>query len=387
MKVEEQLQMSYMREAELREIISKLEARLDPEREEKMRKMYEDERRRSEDFYQRQMDFMREQHAREMERLEKSLKQSYEAQMRELKEMISTLQSSLRNGASKEALARAKMFGRKSEKTEKLGRKDKDNRAKDKNDFDGTAGGGSSASSSGAASSDSSSADSEKALEKLQKRLKKQYPGAEVVIRTDYSKQKDYTEKAIYHKLGEYFELGEGEHFVTRNGEVDINLVKVIIRYPERFEEHIYETATVRRADADDYRTASTLDLDLPLPGCCFSTDMLAWVIAEKYCYNTPFDQIVTKMKHQGFNISKSTLGDNIHRVLEWLRGNMASVWKEAAGARRQSRAFWTSSSGSTPRTDTWSTRCSTRLMTTPEAEGGGAQAALSISEGTSWTR
>ena len=150
-----------MREAELREIISKLEARLDPEREEKMRKMYEDERRRSEDFYQRQMDFMREQHAREMERLEKSLKQSYEAQMRELKEMISTLQSSLRNGAGKEALARAKMFGRKSEKTEKL-----------------------------------------------QKRLKKQHPGAEVVIRTDYSKQKDYTENAIYHKLGEYFNRG-----------------------------------------------------------------------------------------------------------------------------------------------------------------------------------
>lgn len=87
-------------------------------------------------------------------------------------------------------------------------------------------------------------------------------------IRTDYSKQKDYTENAIYHSLGEYFTLGEGETFATRDGEIDINLVKVIIRYPEKIEEHIYETATVRSADAEDYRTASRLGLDLPCPGC-----------------------------------------------------------------------------------------------------------------------
>lgn len=333
MKAEEQLQMAYMKIAELTEIISRLEKQASPEREEKMRKLYEDDKRRTEDFYRLMMDQMREQHAREMERLEKSIKGSYEARMKELKDMISSLQDALRNGRSRENLARAKMFGRKSEKTDKLGKKDEDDRRNDKNDFDGTAGGPSrssgNASQTGKAGPGKSAKDAESLVKKLQKECKKMYPGAKVEIRTDYSKQKDYTENAIYHKLGEYFTLGDGEYFVTRKGKVDISLVKVIVRYPEKIEEHIYETATVRSADADDYRTASRLNLDLPLHGCCFGTDMLAWIIAEKYCYNTPFDQIVVKLGHQGFNISKSTLGYNIHRVLEWLRTNMTPIWKE----------------------------------------------------------
>jgi len=328
MKAEEQLQMAYMKIAELTEIISRLEKQVSPGREEKMRKMYEDDKRRTEDFYKLMMDQMREQHAREMDRLEKSIKGSYEVQMKELKDMITSLQEALRNGHNKENLARTKMFGRKSEKTEKLRKKDDDDRRNDKNDFDGTAG-GSCAGTSEKSSHRESAKDTESLMKKLMKECKKRYPGAKIEIRADYSKQKDYTENAIYHKLGEYFSLSDGEYFVTRNGQVDINLVKVIVRYPEKIEEHIYETATVRSADAEDYRTASRLNLDLPLPGCCFGTDMLAWIIAEKYCYNTPFDQIVVKLRHQGFNISKSTLGDNIHRVLEWLRTNMTEVWKE----------------------------------------------------------
>ena len=80
-----------------------------------------------------------------------------------------------------------------------------------------------------------------------------------------------------------------------RGGEVDINLVKVIIRYPEKIEEHIYEMATVRSSVADDYRTASVLDLDLPCPGCCFGTNILTHVIADRFCYNKSFDEVIQK--------------------------------------------------------------------------------------------
>ena len=36
---------------------------------------------------------------------------------------------------------------------------------------------------------------------------------------------------------------------------------------------------------------------------------MLTYIIAEKYCYNKPFDQIVAQLGNQGFRISKSTSG------------------------------------------------------------------------------
>lgn len=328
MKVEEQLQMAYMKIAELTEIISRLEKRVDPAREEKLRKMYEDERERTEAFYLRMMEQMRMQHALDMERLEKNLKAAYEVQMKGLRDMLAVAQSSQKISASRESLARAKMFGRKSEKTSGLGRKDKDDRGRDKNDFDGTSCGSSpcGGTPAGTSSADKPS-EAEDLIKKLQRNCKKMYPGAKIEIRTDYSKQKDYTDNAIYHKLGEYFTLGEGEYFVTRDGDIDISLIKVVIRYPETIEEHIYETATVRSSAADDYRTISVLDLDRPVEGCCFGSEMLAWIISEKYCYNTPFDQIVTKLKHQGFNMSKSTLGDNIHRVLAWLRSKMSDAW------------------------------------------------------------
>lgn len=327
MSTEEQLQLAISQNVELRAVIARLEAQLDPGREERLRQMYQDEARRTEDFYRKMMDDMREEHARDMDRLAKTLTESHELQVKQLKDMIASLQASLQGSRSRENLARGKRFGRKSERGDKLGKKEDENREDEKNDFDGT---GTPSGGSGSSSHATQASDGGDALKRLQKVLKRRYPGAEIEIRTDYSRQKDYTGNAIFLSLGEYFTLGEGESFVTRNGEIDINLVKVIIRYPEKIEEHIYETATVRSADAEDYRTASRLDLNLPCPGCCFSTDMLTYIIAEKYCYNNPFDQIVAQLQNQGFNISKSTLGDDIHRVISWVRTHMTAVWEAA---------------------------------------------------------
>ena len=331
MSTEEQLQLAYAQIVDLKEVIARLESQLDPAREERLRRMYQDEARRTEDFYRKMMDDMRAEHARDMERLARTitdnLNAAHELQIKQLKDMIASLQASLQGSRSRENLARGKRFGRKSEKGDKLGKRDDENREDEKNDFDGT---GTPSSGSGPAASSTSPSGEGDALKRLKKALKRRYPGAEIEIRTDYSKQKDYTENAVYHSLAEYFTLGEGETFAMRGGEIDINLVKVIIRYPEKIEEHIYETATVRRPDAEDYRTASRLNLDLPCPGCCFSTDMLTYIIAEKYCYNKPFDQIVAQLGNQGFKISKSTLGDNIHRVIAWVRTHMAAVWEAA---------------------------------------------------------
>ena len=64
---------TYAQIVELKEVISRLEAQLDPQREERIRKMYQDEARRTEDFYRKMMDDMRVEHERDMERLTRTL--------------------------------------------------------------------------------------------------------------------------------------------------------------------------------------------------------------------------------------------------------------------------------------------------------------------------
>ena len=50
----------------------------------------------------------------------------------------------------------------------------------------------------------------------------------------------------------------------------------------------------------------------------------------EKFWYNTPFEQIVRKLRALGLRMSKSTLGDNIHRAIEYMRGKMKEYWERA---------------------------------------------------------
>lgn len=117
---------------------------------------------------------------------------------------------------------------------------------------------------------------------------------------------------------------------MTRNGETDINYVKVILFHPATVEEHIYETATVRFRDEDDIRTIDMISIDRPVEGCCFGTETLSYILMEKFWYNTPFDQIVRKLRALGLRMSKSTLGDNVHRAIEYMRGKMKEWWEKA---------------------------------------------------------
>lgn len=73
MSTEEQLQLAISQNVELRAVIARLESQLDPAREERLRQMYQAEARRTEDFYRKMMDDMRAEHARDMDRLAKTL--------------------------------------------------------------------------------------------------------------------------------------------------------------------------------------------------------------------------------------------------------------------------------------------------------------------------
>lgn len=316
MRAEEQLKLAYMTIAELKDQNAKLvDAVAALER--RLAESDGRDRRMVEEFYRGMIEDMRVAQEKELESMRSVIK--------DLTAQISALAASGKVNAGK-------LYGRKSEKSSRLNkRRDDDDRNQGKDNFDGTAGSdkGHNAGSNTDASRDKAS--SGDTVSALRKKILRTHPGVEMKVeRIDYSKAAAYTDSPIYHRLEEYYELPEGAYFVARNGEVDKNCVKVILYYPARIEEHIYETATVRFRDEDDVRTLDTITIDRPIEGCCFGTETLSYILMEKFWYNTPFEQIVRKLRALGLRMSKSTLGDNVHRAIEYMRGKMKDWWEKA---------------------------------------------------------
>ena len=319
MRAEEQLKLAYMTIAELKgqnaklvDAVAALERRL-AESDGRDRRMVEE-------FYRGMIEDMRVS--------QEKTRASYEGQLSDLRKTITELTAQISALAASGKVNAGKLYGRKSEKSSRLGkRRDDDDRNNGKDNFDGTAG-------------SDKSADTQASRDKLtpgdtvgvlQKKILRTHPGVEMKVeRIDYSKAAAYTDNPIYHSLDEYYELPEGAYFVTRNGEVDKNCVRVLLYYPARIEEHIYETATVRFRDEDDVRTIDTIKTDRPIEGCCFGTETLSYILMEKFWYNTPFEQIVRKLRALGLRMSKSTLGDNVHRAIGYMRGKMKEWWERA---------------------------------------------------------
>lgn len=331
MRTEEQLEMAYITIAQLRDQNTKLIDMI-TSLEKRITASDAKERQVMENFYKGLMEDLRMAHEKEMGRLQASMlamqkaNENLTSKISEFTTKIAMSEAAANSGRSKERAARADKYGPKSERMNRLGkRQDRNDREEERDNFDGTAG-------SEKSTNPPMSQEETDTIKAMQNKIRRTHPGAELKMeRIDYSKAKAYTDSPKYHKLGEYYTLSEGSEFVRRNGEIDINYVKVIIRHPETYEEHIYETATVRSKDTDDIRTVDTVDgIDRPIKGCCFGTSTLAYILMEKFWYNTPFDQIVRKLRINGVNMPKTTLGDNIHRAIEYMREKMSAWWQKA---------------------------------------------------------
>lgn len=167
--------------------------------------------------------------------------------------------------------------------------------------------------------------------EKLVKRLKRRAPGPEVTVeRVDYGKASQYMsdDHVVVHALDEYFKLSEGEYYRTgKDGEIEKSWYRIIIRYPESYEEHLYEAAHVRSNANDEYKTTDTIEAGRPVPRCMFGTEMLSYVLCEKYLYNTLQDQVVQKFSHCGLKISSSVLGKHVHNAIDWMSSKLEEYW------------------------------------------------------------
>lgn len=92
----------------------------------------------------------------------------------------------------------------------------------------------------------------------------------------------------VVHTLDENFTLSEGECFRTgHNGEIETSWYRIIIRYPESYEEHLYEAAHVRSNDTSIRQPIYLKPVALFLAVC---SAWLAHILCEKYQYHTPID-------------------------------------------------------------------------------------------------
>ncbi len=134
----------------------------------------------------------------------RDLRESMQCTIDSLTAQISALAASGRGNTGK-------LYGRKSEKSSRLGRReDDDDRNSGKDNFDGTPGSDKSCTSSGK-TCETSRADGDKSgstLKALQKKILRTCPGTEMKVeRIDYSKAKAYTDSPTYHKLEDYYNL------------------------------------------------------------------------------------------------------------------------------------------------------------------------------------
>ena len=322
MNAEIQLQAAYAMNAQLRDQIDSLN-RTVWSLEERLR-ISDEGREDLKRFYENQMEALRSDRQRLIDEAVSRITKTFEEQIAKLMEERDAALLSAKSW-------RGRNFGRKSERNAGRGRDDDgpsgrgENRESEKEGYVDAE--GQKAKDAGR-TSDGSTVDAER----LVKRLRRRHPGAEVTVeRVDYSKASQYMsdENVVYHRLEEYFTLSDGEYFRTgKDGEVEKSWYRIMVRYPERYEEHLYEAAHVRSKTEDEYKTTDVLEAGRPVPNCMFGTDMLANILCEKYLYHTPLEQVVQKLNHGGVNISPSVLGEHVHNAMEWLSSKLEDCWR-----------------------------------------------------------
>lgn len=325
MNAETQLQVAFSTIAELKDQLASLRE-VNWSLQERLRvidERHEKELESQRQFYENMMENLRTSLEQQFEKQEASLRDFFEKQLEKM-----ALERDAAKASSRDE--RGKRYGRSSERNAgRRGNDDDDNRPASKADY---------VSADDQRSLDKKSSDgSTFDISRMQKQIKRRHPGAEVTVeRVDYSKSRSYlgedSENYHYHRLEDYFTLSDGEYFrTTTGGEIEKSLYRVIVRYPERVEEHVFEAATVRSKDKDDYKTTETLsDNTRVMPNCMFSKDTLIYILTEKYVYNVPFAQIVAKLNNLGLKISPSVLGEHVHNAMQWLCDRMTSCWESA---------------------------------------------------------
>lgn len=221
---------------------------------------------------------------------------------------------------------RGKRFAPTAEQARLLnGRRKKNDREEEKDQFDGTSVPGNDTSSTKAdsheACGDAEDSAAVKSEEKsAEKELTKKNQNKDSSLHSKlYAPEPDGAAKVdetIKHKLEDYYTLPAGARYLTRDGKTDIYYYTHIERIPERIVKHVYEVASVIMPDDN---VVQTMDTPHITGKCPLSPSLMAWVLVEKYVYHAPINTIKKKLRAAGYNVSKSVLGRYFHQGMQAL--------------------------------------------------------------------
>ena len=219
---------------------------------------------------------------------------------------IADLEQQLSDALAQSKLGRKKRFVRSSEQSKLLNNRDKDVRAEEKSDYDGS-------------SNAPLQRNQEDEIQEEQQNTSKK----EAAPRA--SKTPNFADETITHKVDEYYELPEGARFMKRKGEIDLCYYTVFEYQPAKIIKHVYEVARVQLADGSFEPTMKCPNI---VERCPFSARMFAEMLSWKYVYNLSVNKIRRRLASLGVFLSRSSLNRYLHMGIRAIREKLEELFR-----------------------------------------------------------
>ena len=220
---------------------------------------------------------------------------------------IADLEKQLSDALEQNKLGRKKRFVRSSEQARLLNNRDKDVRAEERSDYDGS-------------SNVQLQGNQEEEGQQEQQNTTSKKEAAPRAPKTP-----NHVDETVVHELKEYYELPEGARFMKRKGEIDLCYYTVFEYLPAKIIKHVYEVARVLLADGS---FEPTMDCPNIVDRCPFSARMFAEMLSWKYVYNLSVNNIRRRLASLGVFLSRSTLNRYLHMGIRAIREKLEELFR-----------------------------------------------------------
>ena len=220
---------------------------------------------------------------------------------------IADLEQQLSDALEQNKLGRKKRFVRSSEQARLLNNRDKDVRAEERSDYDGS-------------SNAQLQGNQEEEGQQEQQNTTSKKEAAPRAPKTP-----NHVDETVVHELKDYYKLPDGARFMKRKGEIDLCYYTVFEYQPAKIIKHVYEVARVQLADGS---FEPTMECPNIVERCPFSARMFAEMLSWKYVYNLSVNKIRRRLASLGVFLSRSTLNRYLHMGIRAIRGKLEELFR-----------------------------------------------------------
>ena len=220
---------------------------------------------------------------------------------------IADLEKQLSDALEQNKLGRKKRFVRSSEQARLLNNRDKDVRAEERSDYDGSS------------NAQLQGNQEEEGHQERQNTTSKKEAASRA------PKTPNHVDETVVHELKDYYELPEGARFMKRKGEIDLCYYTVFEYQSAKIIKHVYEVARVQLADGS---FEPTMDCPNIVDRCPFSARMFAEMLSWKYVYNLSVNKIRRRLASLGVFLSRSTLNRYLHMGIRAIREKLEELFR-----------------------------------------------------------